>query len=182
MRGCGRIARPAFPAPSEFQMRFNLAKLARERAARSRRCGCECRGGFIPPTCGVETSEARSVGGHIVSGANDVPGGACFGMRGKKPHPALRATLPIKKGRDKKARCGARRECGDEMFAQRDHGGVLFVPPPRGVACGERSKPPASGEGTHRTFGLADIPLTPNLSPASGREKIGEVWVCANAA
>jgi hypothetical protein len=28
-RGCGRIARPAFPAPSEFQMRFALAKLAR---------------------------------------------------------------------------------------------------------------------------------------------------------
>ena len=30
MRGCGRIERPAFPAPSEFQMRFMIGK-TRER-------------------------------------------------------------------------------------------------------------------------------------------------------
>jgi hypothetical protein len=40
MRGCGRIERPAFPAPSEFQMRFKRCKTRANHAARSRRCGC----------------------------------------------------------------------------------------------------------------------------------------------
>src|SRR3981189_1988601 len=35
-RGCGRIRRPAFPAPSEFRERTFPAKLARKPAARSR--------------------------------------------------------------------------------------------------------------------------------------------------
>jgi hypothetical protein len=73
MRGCGRIERPAFPAPSEFQMRFRRCKTRADHAARSRRCGCVAvkRGTacvcelrdviaysttasavFIPPTCG----------------------------------------------------------------------------------------------------------------------------------
>jgi hypothetical protein len=40
MRGCGRIVRPAFPAPSEFQMRFITGKTRAPRAARPRRCRC----------------------------------------------------------------------------------------------------------------------------------------------
>src|SRR3981081_4260725 len=37
-RGCGRIRRPAFPAPSDDEGRTILPKLARKRAARSRSC------------------------------------------------------------------------------------------------------------------------------------------------
>jgi len=40
MRGCGRVERPAFPAPSEFQMRLTTDKTRADHAARSRRCGC----------------------------------------------------------------------------------------------------------------------------------------------
>src|SRR5258706_5735032 len=35
-RGCGRIERPAFPAPSDFRRREIQVKLARKAAARSR--------------------------------------------------------------------------------------------------------------------------------------------------
>src|SRR5881396_4285620 len=35
-RGCGRIARPAFPAPSDFQGRMVFAKTRTHRAARTR--------------------------------------------------------------------------------------------------------------------------------------------------
>src|SRR5258705_4059776 len=38
MRGCGRIERPAFPAPSDLRRREIQAKLARKAAARSRNC------------------------------------------------------------------------------------------------------------------------------------------------
>src|SRR5258707_2008398 len=38
MRGCGRIERPAFPAPSDLRRREIQAKLARKAAARSRSC------------------------------------------------------------------------------------------------------------------------------------------------
>src|SRR5580704_4242544 len=43
-RGCGRIGRPAFPAPSEFRGRDEQAKTRAKRAARSRNCGCELYG------------------------------------------------------------------------------------------------------------------------------------------
>src|SRR5258706_10447878 len=43
MRGCGRIERPAFPAPSDFRRREIQAKLARKAAARSRSRVCTWR-------------------------------------------------------------------------------------------------------------------------------------------
>ena len=39
-RDCGCIAHPAFPAPSEFQMRFTRCTTRADHAARSRRRGC----------------------------------------------------------------------------------------------------------------------------------------------
>src|SRR5437773_3104539 len=38
-RGCGRVGRPAFPAPSEFSGRMFTSKTRAYRAARSRSCG-----------------------------------------------------------------------------------------------------------------------------------------------
>src|SRR6202051_1881286 len=38
MRGCGRIERPAFPAPSDFRRRDVFGKPRAKRAARSRNC------------------------------------------------------------------------------------------------------------------------------------------------
>src|SRR5258706_13917467 len=44
-RGCGRIERPAFPAPSDLQKAGRCWKTRAKRAARSRSCvckGCRC--------------------------------------------------------------------------------------------------------------------------------------------
>src|SRR3954452_6536402 len=49
MRGCGRIQRPAFPAPSDVSDGESTSKTRAHRAARSRRCGCERRGWFTSP-------------------------------------------------------------------------------------------------------------------------------------
>ena len=80
MRGCGRVERPAFPAPSEFQMRFTLPKLART----TRR---ECRGVCVlhpssPRSGGVETSEARSWVAHRERSERCDGWGAVSGKRG----------------------------------------------------------------------------------------------------
>ena len=49
----------------------------------------------------------------------------------------------------------------------RDRGGWVFSPRP---ACGERSKPQASGEGDHRRVRMrGDSPSPPTLSPQAGR-------------
>ena len=116
MRGCGRVERPAFPAPSEFQMRFTLPKLART----TRR---ECRGVCVLHPSSREAVGSRraklGLGWHIASGANDVTGGGLFPQARHSrtcvgcPHPALRATLPTKghkRGRDKKDQACARNE------------------------------------------------------------------------
>src|ERR671918_782917 len=72
MRGCGRIERPAFPAPSEFQMRFMSAKLARL-ARRDRAgvfvlrdeigeiCGKAAAHSIPPPFVGRAGQEKRAV-------------------------------------------------------------------------------------------------------------------------
>jgi len=41
-RGCGRNARPAFPAPSDFFGGWNVRGKARAHAARPRSRGCRC--------------------------------------------------------------------------------------------------------------------------------------------
>ena len=67
MRGCGCIERPAFPAPSEFQMAShdpNLARIARrDRGGMGAFCArlITAFTVFIPPTCG-EGGAKRRVG------------------------------------------------------------------------------------------------------------------------
>ena len=116
MRGCGRVERPAFPAPSEFQMRFTRCQNSRApRGENVEVCVC-----FIPPprSGGVETSEARSWVAHRerserCDGWGAVSASEAFAHLRGLPHPALRATLPTKghkRGRDKKDQACARNE------------------------------------------------------------------------
>jgi hypothetical protein len=105
MRGCGCIEHPAFPAPSEFQMRFIHPKLARP--ARRDRGGVGVSSGeygshvlriiraaiarsatasavSISPTRAVETSEARS-------GVARSAGWGYLDKRHSRPHPSHRS-------------------------------------------------------------------------------------------
>jgi hypothetical protein len=64
-------------------------------------------------------------GGHIVSGASDVTGGGCFGMRGTTPPGASRHPPPKRRGGTRKrelrspqytARAARSERCGCELF------------------------------------------------------------------
>jgi hypothetical protein len=64
MRGCGCIEHPAFPAPSEFQMRFMIGKTRADHAARSRRCGSPS---VVPVKAGTHNQQGLMVGRRLNS-------------------------------------------------------------------------------------------------------------------
>jgi len=110
MRGCGRIERPAFPAPSDLSEA--LYTMQNSRGSRGEiaevwavlKFEVELALFLIPPTFVGSRRAKLALGWHIVSGANDVTGGGWCRRRDilriicAAPHPALRATLPTKVG------------------------------------------------------------------------------------
>ena len=118
-RGCGRIGRPAFPAPSDWRGRDVSSKTRAECAARSRSCDCGClkfESSYVVPAKAGTHSHRRSL----------VRRGGCSSIKSKRRRlwiPA-RASLGRDDSRDlnQATRCfGAQaRLCPPESASQTD--------------------------------------------------------------
>jgi hypothetical protein len=116
-RGCGRIERPAFPAPSDLRRRDVSGKTRAERAARSRSCVWRTRGCLKFESVKVFGASASFPSPLVGEGARAKRGRVRgFSPRMQTPHPARTSSAPPSptRGEGKKVR-GANPDCAEPL-------------------------------------------------------------------